>query len=113
MVWWLILYYPIIGILFYIANKVDARYPNGSVVRDRTEMALGCGILALPGAPLIIFIGSLIVHNPHEPIIQAFVAFGLFWLGCGLLFGAMVKFPRMRRAVKTMSDRIRALGFKR
>jgi hypothetical protein len=41
MVWFLMLYYPIIGLLMFIGNNVATQYPNGSLVRDRTEMALG------------------------------------------------------------------------
>jgi hypothetical protein len=107
--WWLVLYYPTVALLLLIGNKVADRYPNGSVVRDRTEMALGCGILALPGAPLILFIGSLIVRNPHEPIIQMIVAFGLFWLCTALIFGAMANFPWMQKAVAAICNRIRTL----
>jgi hypothetical protein len=104
--WWLVLYYPIMGLLIFIGNKVADRYPNESVVRERAEMALGCGILALPGAPLILFIGSLIVRNPHEPIIQLIVAFGLFWLCTALIFGALLKFPWVQKAVATIYNRI-------
>jgi hypothetical protein len=99
MVWFLMLYYPIIGLLMFIGNNVATQYPNGSLVRDRTEMALGWGVLALPGAPSIIFIGSLIVHNPHEPIIQTFVAFC-----AALVFGAM---HRVRRTFQMLVGCIR------
>jgi hypothetical protein len=99
------------GLLIFIGNKVVDRYPNGSVVRDRAEMALGCSILALPGVPLILFIGLLIVRNPRDPIIQLIEAFGLFWAGSGLIFGALVKFSWMRKAVATIYNQVRALLF--
>lgn len=109
--WWLVLYYPIIALLIFIGKKVSYRYPNGSVVRDRSEMALGCGLLALPGTPLILFIGSLVARNPHDPIIQLIMAFVLFWLAAALIFGGLVKFPWMRNAVSTLHSRIRAMFF--
>jgi hypothetical protein len=109
--WWLVLYYPIMGLLIYLGKTLADKYPNGSVARDSGEMALGCGILLLPGAPLILFIGSLIVRNPHEPMIQVFVGFCLFWLCTALVFGALVKFPSVQRAVGTSYNHIRALMF--
>ena len=63
--WWLVLYYPIMGLLIFAGSKITDRYPNGSTTRDWLEMSLGLGILALPGAPLVIFIGSLIVRKPR------------------------------------------------
>jgi hypothetical protein len=48
MIWWLILYWPIMGTLIFTGNQIAKRYPADSIQRGRVEMALGCGIIAMP-----------------------------------------------------------------
>jgi hypothetical protein len=54
-IWWFILYWPIMGALIFIANRVAKQYPLESVARRRADIALGCGIIGLPSFPLIVF----------------------------------------------------------
>jgi hypothetical protein len=53
MLWWLLLYWPAMLALIGLGSRVAKRYPEGSQMRHRADMALGCGILALPIAPII------------------------------------------------------------
>lgn len=61
--WWFVLYYPIVLILLWIGTRLDKRLAPGSKARDRADLALGCGILALPGAPLLVWLGWIVLHN--------------------------------------------------
>jgi hypothetical protein len=109
MVWWLILYYPIIGALIFLGHRAEKRFPPNSNARNRTDLALGCAVLAMPGAPLIFFIGRLIVSNPSDPTIQIIETIGLFWIGLALFFGGLAKFPWMRKTVAAIQNRIRTM----
>jgi hypothetical protein len=60
MMWWIILYYPAIFLIIWIGKQVEKKYPTGSVERNRSEMALGCALLSLPGMPAIIGVGYVI-----------------------------------------------------
>jgi hypothetical protein len=62
--WWMILYWPIMGLLIFLGTRLEKRYPAGSVQRNRIELVLGGAILAMPGLPLIIAIGSILMRNP-------------------------------------------------
>lgn len=90
MVWlWFVLYYPIMGSLIFLSNCVARRYPSGSVVRDRVDTALGCGVIGLPIAPIIaeaIYFAILALSN------------GSSWSSCG---DAQAKAPWRSRKITT------------
>jgi hypothetical protein len=77
------------------------------VERNRIEMALGCGLILMPSIPLILGIGTIVVSNPTTPIVLALETLVAFWAGAVLLFGGLVKFPWMRKALATIQNRIR------
>jgi hypothetical protein len=58
-IWWFILYWPVMGTLIFVGNQLSNRYEPNSVERGRAEMALGCGVIAMPVVPLIIFFAHL------------------------------------------------------
>ena len=94
--WWLILYWPIMGAVIFLGNRLDKRYAAGSVRRERADMALGCAILAMPGVPLVLGVGWIFVHNPTEPpilIIEAIVAYNA---AMALIFGGLRLFAAIR-----------------
>jgi hypothetical protein len=73
--------------------------------------ALGCAILALPVAPLIFWVGSIILHNSDDSIVRFFEIIGIFWfgmiafyVGCMLFFGAG---EGLRNRLIAFSKRIR------
>ena len=49
MVWWFVLYYPLMAAIILVGKRIERRYPPNSAERGRTEMALGCAVLSLPG----------------------------------------------------------------
>jgi hypothetical protein len=62
MLWWLILYYPVIFAIIFIGKRIESRYPQDSVERNRMDMALGCAFMSMPSMPLIVGIGYLVKH---------------------------------------------------
>jgi hypothetical protein len=59
MIWWFLLYYPIIFAIIFIGKRVETRYPLNSIERNRADMALGCAFMSLPSMPLIVGVGYL------------------------------------------------------
>jgi hypothetical protein len=62
MVWWLILYWPIMGLLIFASHRAARRHRDDPAKLHRAELALGCGIIALPAAPLMMGAVGLILH---------------------------------------------------
>lgn len=48
------MYYPILGVLMYAARGTAKRCKDDPIKRNRAELALGCGVLALPAFPILI-----------------------------------------------------------
>jgi hypothetical protein len=69
--WWLVLYYPIMLVLLLVGGRLDKRFAPGSVGRNRGDLALGCAILALPAAPIILGVGWVVAHNVGDGINHA------------------------------------------
>ena len=63
MVWWLILYWPLMAVLIFAGHRAAKRFPDGSVSRHRTDVALGCGVILLPSAPWIYIAVTWLVHR--------------------------------------------------
>jgi hypothetical protein len=90
------LYWPIMGVLILLGNRLDKRYAPGSVQRERADLALGCAIMAMPGVPAILVVCWIFIHNPTEPpvlVIEAVVAFNL---ALALFFGGLWLFAKIR-----------------
>jgi hypothetical protein len=97
--WWFILYYPVIFAVIFGGKRFTDRHRENSPQRNRAEMALGCALLAMPSAPLIVFAVWFVSSAWSDPVfrwIEVYVAL-LFTLA--LCFGAMSKFPRFRGIV--------------
>jgi hypothetical protein len=109
MIWWFILYYPIIGALIFLGHQAEKRFPPNSNARNRADLALGCVLIGMPTVPVILSIGSLIARNPSDPTIQLIEAIVLLNVGLALFFGGLAKFPWMRKAVAAIQNRIRSL----
>jgi hypothetical protein len=106
--WWLVLYWPIMGGLFLLGRQAEKRYSPGSKERNRADLALGFALIAMPSAPLIIFIGMLVFRSPNDPIIKMFGWFVIFWICVALFYGALAKLSSARRAVEALRSWIRA-----
>ena len=67
-------------------------------------MALGCALIALPSAPLIVGIGWLFIHGP----ISLRIAMGLFalWMALGAFFGSGRAYPIIRKG-REIIERVR------
>jgi hypothetical protein len=101
---WFILYWPIMGALIFVGNRLDKRYAAGSVQRERADMALGCAILAMPGVPLVWAVGWIFMHNPTEPpilVIEAIIAFNL---ALALFFGGLRVCPGTSNGITEFSE---------
>jgi hypothetical protein len=101
MAWWFILFWPIMGFLIFLGTRLDKRYPAGSVQRNRADLALGCGILALPAAPLIFWFGSIILGgNLDDSTVFFFKVIGVAWLGTIIFYGGFIlSSVRVRRSL--------------
>jgi hypothetical protein len=53
--WWFVLYYPALGLLIWAAHRASARYKGDPIKMRQAEMAIGCALMVLPIAPLLLF----------------------------------------------------------
>jgi hypothetical protein len=107
MIWWFVLYWPIMGAVIFIGHQVAKRYPSDSVERNRADLALGCVVIGMSGIPLLVAIGSLVIRNPTDPIILSIESFVGFWIALALFFGGLARFPWMRKAVAAIKNALR------
>ena len=90
------MYWPIMGAVIFLGNRLDKRFAPGSVQREWADLALGCAVMAMPGVPAVLAVGWLIVHNPTDPtvlIIEAIVAYNV---AMALVFGGLRLFAAIR-----------------
>jgi hypothetical protein len=83
------------GLLIFRGTRLE-RYPAGSVQRNRTELALGCAVLALPGLSAVIAVGSILVRNPTDPTVVLIEVIVAFTLLPALFFGSLWVFAKWR-----------------
>jgi hypothetical protein len=66
------------------------------VERNRTELALGCAVLALPGLSAVIAVGSILVRDPTDPTVVLIEVIVAFTLLPALFFGNLWLFAKWR-----------------
>jgi hypothetical protein len=103
--WWFLLYWPIMIAVIFFGVHYAERYPKDSSARRRVEIALGCVLIGMPAAPLLIAVGWVIVHNIRDTAAQVALVVGSLSIGSALIFGALVNYTWARTAL----DRIRTL----
>jgi hypothetical protein len=59
--WWMILYYPILRLIFYIGNRIEKR----KGVTRKTDMMLGCAFMRVVGLPIFVNV-LLIVYRAFK-----------------------------------------------
>jgi hypothetical protein len=97
--WWIILYYPIIFAVMFGSKRVTDRFPESSPQRNRAEMAMGCAVLALPSAPIIVGAVWFVYNTSSHPIIGWIEAFIALMFALAFFQGAMINSPRFREIV--------------
>ena len=94
--WWIVLYYPVIFAVAFGSKMAAARYPENSPQRNRANMALGCAVIGMPSAPLIVFAVWFFLNAWSYPIWRWVAAYLALMFTLALFYGAMGKFPRFR-----------------
>jgi hypothetical protein len=97
--WWIILYYPVIFAVTFGSKRLTDRYPEGSPQRSRAESALGCMVIAMPSAPVIVGAVWFVSKTWSDPILGWIEAFFALLLAFGLFHGAMIRSPWLRAVV--------------
>lgn len=97
--WWIILYYPIIFAVMFGAKRVTDRYPENSPQRARADLALGCAVLGMPSAPLIVGAVWFVYNTWSHPIIRWIEAYVALMFAFAFFHGAMINSPWFREIV--------------
>ena len=99
MIWWFILYWPIMGALLFLGYRIEQWYPEGSRERNRADIAFKCAVIGLPSLPVIVTLIWLVLAGLSNLTLLVIALIAALAIGSALQYGGFARFPWMHRVI--------------